>query len=139
MLWADWRDAPWDTARWPNFTPAELACRCAGRHCVGEFWFDPGFFDALQRLRDAVGRPLRINSAHRCGVWNAIVGGAPLSAHRRIAVDVALAGHDRFALYDQALASGFRSFGFYQSFLHMDQRPGRRWWSGERARRLWMS
>ena len=61
-------------------------------------------------------------------VHNARVGGAPLSRHKLgDAFDVALAGHDREALRAAARAAGFRGFGHYRTFLHVDLGPRREW------------
>ncbi len=92
--------------------------------------------DCLERLRKARGTAVVLNSAHRCALHNARVGGAPLSQHKKIAADVRLQGHDPHALFKDALASGFSSFGFYITFLHMDLRPGRRW-SAKGSERTW--
>ncbi|MGB6229571.1 MAG: D-Ala-D-Ala carboxypeptidase family metallohydrolase, partial [Litorimonas sp.] len=97
--------------RWPNFTPAEMACR----HC-GEAHHWPDFMDALQAARDRVGRPFRILSAHRCALHNARVGGAPRSEHLSLAVDIALRGHDPGALHRALREAGFTGFGFYTTF-----------------------
>lgn len=138
VLFKRWQDAPWPRDRWPNFSPVEVACRCAhdGRYCAGELYWDPAFFDALQALRDDLGRSVRLNSAHRCDLRNAAVGGAPLSQHKAMAADIDLDGHHPGRLYRAAVAAGFTSFGFYRTFLHVDQRPGRRWFS-QGARELW--
>lgn len=42
--------------RWPHFSPRELACRCGGHFCAGDYWHDEGFLDALEALRTAPGR-----------------------------------------------------------------------------------
>ena len=136
-LLADWRAAEWDARRWPDFRARELACKCGERFCGGEYFHDPVFLDALQRMRDALGAPVIVNSGHRCALWNAHVGGAPASEHKRIAADIRLAGHAPGALLRAACGAGFSSFGFYRSFLHMDLRPGRRWFGGAAARRFW--
>ena len=112
----------WDGTRWPNFSPAELACR----HC-GEVYFSPDDFDAVQALRDELGRPVMVNSAHRCALHNAQVGGAVRSQHRRIAFDIALAGHECGRLLAVARAVGFTGFGFYGTFLHLDRGRARQW------------
>lgn len=141
-LFATWREAPWDAGRWPNFSPAELACRChrdGPNYCGGEFYYDPEFFDGLQHIRNVLGVPLVASSEHRCRLRNAHVGGAPRSQHRKMAWDQPLAGLDPAALYHAAVEAGFKSFGFYQSFLHFDRRPGRRWYSSQKARELWTS
>lgn len=142
MIYERWQDVPWDADRWPNFQPLELACRCPvarPHYCAGEFYYDPDFFDALQRLRTAMNAPIQLNSAHRCELRNAYVGGAPMSQHKKIAGDVRLAGHNPGALYENAVEAGFTTFGFYRSFLHVDLRPGRRWFSSQGAREQWES
>lgn len=108
--------------RWAHFSVAELACRCAGRYCAGEYWHDPDFLDGLEALRTKVRAPLIINSGHRCAGWNARVGGAPLSQHKQIAADIRLAGHDRFAVLAAAERAGFTGFGLGRAFLHIDRR-----------------
>ena len=125
--------------RWANFSPAELACRCAGRFCDGEYYHDPDFLDGLQGLRDRAGRPIRITSGRRCAQWNAAVGGAPLSQHRlTLAVDIALAGHDRHALAREAERLGFTGIGYAVSFLHLDRRARpARWFYGAASRAAW--
>lgn len=115
--------------RWAHFSVAELACRCAGRYCAGEYWHDPDFLDGLEALRAKVRAPLIINSGHRCAGWNARVGGAPLSRHKQIAADIRLAGHDRFALLAAAERAGFTGFGLGRAFLHIDRRARPARWS----------
>lgn len=110
---------PW---RWPNFTPKEMACPCCG-----EEYIDENSMDALQKLRDIVG-PLKINSAHRCGVHNARVGGAPLSEHLQLAFDISVGQIYRPKLYFQAQLVGFNGFGFGQTFLHVDMRKRPAFW-----------
>lgn len=118
--------------RWRNFAPAEMACR----HC-GATYHWPGFMDALQRARDRVDAPFVILSAHRCGLHNARVGGAPQSQHLKLAVDIALQGHDPGRLYHALSEAGFTGFGFYQSFIHVDMGRTRQWFGSRQARTLW--
>ncbi len=146
-----WACQPWDMLirsvslfdttgwRWPHFSPRELACRCRGQFCDGAYWHDPEFLDALEKLRGAVGGPLVINSGHRCRGWNAKMGGAEHSMHKQIAVDIALDGHDRFALLAAAESLGFTGIGLGRSFLHLDRRarPARWYYKGSRA--LWQT
>lgn len=111
--------------RWPNFTPQELACKCGGRHCRGEYFHTPELLDALQALREAMGRPLVVTSGRRCHGHNRAVGGASRSQHMlAIAVDVSLMGHDPCELARQAVKAGFKGIGFGRSFLHLDMRTG---------------
>ena len=123
------KTAPW---RWRDFSPGEMACR----HC-GEGYHWPAFMDALQRARDQVGRPFRILSAPRCALHNARIGGAPRSQHLRLAVDIALRGHDGRALHTALQEAGFTGFGFYTTFIHADMGPTRHWFGSRKARQLW--
>jgi len=130
-LHPDWRAMEFEPAewRWPSFTPAELACKCAGRSCKGQYWHDPSFLTRLQALRDHMGRPLRVNSGRRCRLHNARVGGAPLSQHKlSIGVDISVAGWtrgERKKLLLAVIALGFGGVGYASSFLHLDARPMR--------------
>jgi len=125
----------WDCARWPHFTPRELACHCCGQMCV---W--PEALDAIEALRRALDAPLVINSGHRCPLHNARVGGAPLSLHKRLAFDVALTSHDPAKLERAAHASGFRGFGYGHTFRHLHTRAHpARWFYGNRSRSKWAS
>jgi hypothetical protein len=130
-LFSHYLQAPWDTERWPNFTAEELSCPCCG-----EFYFDDWMFDAIQALRHTVGRAVKINSAHRCVNHNDAVGGASSSRHLRLAFDISTSNQIPKVLYDAAKQAGFTTFGFYGSFIHVDDRPGRRWYSKE-GRRKW--
>ena len=123
--------------RWPHFTASELACKCGGRYCAGEYWHSPDFLDALEALRADVGRPLVINSGHRCRVWNTYVGGARFSFHRSIAVDIALEGHDRHALLAAAERQGFTGIGLGTSFLHLDRRAKAARWTYPGSEQSW--
>lgn len=125
--------------RWAHFTRAELSCRCGGRFCDGEYVHDPEFLDALEALRAAAGRALVVRSGHRCAQWNALVGGAPLSMHRRIAVDIALAGHDRHTLRAQAERLGFTGIGLGIRFIHLDRRARPAVWYYPGSRTQWQT
>jgi len=128
MLYQNYKLAPWDSDRWPNFSRHELCCKCNKRFCDEEYWHDPDFLDALQALRNKIGQPLVINSGHRDPLWNALVGGAPLSMHKTIAVDISLRGHDFHNLKEQAITLGFRGIGMGNTFLHIDRRQVPAFW-----------
>lgn len=134
MLFAHFTEVPGTSWRWPSFRPDEPNLACP---CCGEFYLDSNAMDRLQAARAELGQPMRINSGHRCAIHNARVGGAPLSQHKLIAFDISLAGHTRNGLFAACEAAGFTTFGFYQTFLHVDTRPGRRWF-GKGARPLWI-
>lgn len=123
--------------RWSHFSVTELACRCGGRFCGGEYWHAPDFLDALEAMRAGAGAPLAVTSGHRCPGWNAAAGGAPLSQHKIIAADISLAGHDRFVLLDAARRAGFTGFGLARSFLHVDRRARPARWFYPGSETLW--
>lgn len=140
---ADFEDAGIEW-KWPNFTPRELSCTCRlqrtarKRHCEGQYFHDHDFLNALQKLRNQIGKPLKINSAHRCIGRNRDVGGSRNSQHLTLAVDIDLEGHDRIDLYHRAEKLGFNGIGRYKTFIHIDRRPWvARWW-GPDAKDLWV-
>ena len=123
-----WREVPESAWRWPNFSPAEIACRGTGKLQVNE----PAL-DKLQALRDRLGKPLIVRSAYRSPEHNRAVGGATRSKHLDgAAFDIAMANHDPAAFEAAAREVGFLGFGFYprSGFIHVDLGPARQW--GER-------
>ena len=127
-FYSHWRDVPAAAWRWPNFSPAEIACRGTGKLLVNE-----AALDKLQALRDRLGKPLIVRSAYRSPEHNRAVGGAKASKHLEgIAFDIAMANHDPEAFEAAARAIGFQGFGFYprSGFIHIDLGPARSW--GER-------
>ena len=111
--------------RWPNFSPAEIACRGTGRLLVHE-----GALDALQALRDRLGKPLIVRSGDRSPEHNRAVGGARASKHLDgTAFDISMANHDPEAFEREAREVGFLGFGFYprSGFMHIDLGPARQW------------
>lgn len=136
VLFPHFSEVNWDPFRWPNFKPEEPNLACP---CCGEFVLDEISFDYLQRARTRVGSSFRINSAHRCPIHNARVGGMPLSQHKRIAFDISILNHNFPVKVYQALRDvGFTGFGFYRTFIHVDRGPARRWFTGP-GRRKWKS
>ncbi|MFC4623966.1 YcbK family protein [Daeguia caeni] len=128
MTYKHWRDVPESGWRWPNFSPAEIACRGTGKLLVNE----PAL-DKLQALRDRLGKPLIVRSAYRSPAHNRAVGGAPRSKHMDgTAFDIAMSNHDPVAFEAAARAVGFLGFGYYprSGFMHIDLGPARQW--GER-------
>ncbi len=123
-----WRDVPESGWRWPNFSPAEIACRGTGKLLINE----PAL-DKLQALRDRLGKPLIVRSAYRSPEHNRAVGGATRSKHLDgAAFDIAMANHDPVAFEAAAREVGFLGFGFYprSGFIRVDLGPARQW--GER-------
>ena len=120
-----YRDVPSSLWRWPNFSPAEIACRG-----TGELKLHPTALDRLQALRDRLGKPLIVRSAYRSPAHNRAVGGARRSKHMEgTAFDIAMSNHDPAAFEAAARAEGFLGFGFYprSGFIHIDLGPAREW------------
>ena len=62
-----------------NFKVNEFACHCG----CGTNNIDQRVLDMCQRIREAVGAPVRVNSGSRCERHNAAVGGVKGSYHTK--------------------------------------------------------
>lgn len=62
-----------------HFTVKELSCHCGCGYRIT----DPDLIDKIDRIRDIVGQELIVSSPARCKAYNALIGGAPDSAHVR--------------------------------------------------------
>ncbi|SEP03198.1 Peptidase M15 [Salinihabitans flavidus] len=123
-----YRNVPERVWRWPDFSPAEIACRG-----TGQFKLHPEAMDRLQALRDRLDKPLIVRSAYRSPDHNRAVGGPKASKHMDgTAFDISMANHDPVAFEAAAREVGFLGFGFYprSNFMHVDLGPERSW--GER-------
>lgn len=111
---------------WPLqfFKPSELACKGDGSLVL----HGPSAL-MLDELRFRMGRELRITSGYRSPAYNAKVGGAKRSYHLKgRAFDVeAKTWHQRVEIFCRAYSLGFRGFGWYEGFLHVDTGPKRSW------------
>ncbi len=120
-----WRNVPATAWRWPDFSPAEIACRGTGKLLVNE-----QALDRLQALRRALDRPMIVNSAYRSPEHNARVGGAKKSQHLSGAgFDISMANHDPEDFIAAAREAGFTGIGTYprSNFVHIDTGPARVW------------
>lgn len=107
--------------RWPNFAPSELD---------SDDWslkIDEAALDGLQRIRDRLGKPMRITCAYRNPAHNKRVGGGVNSQHMLgTAFDIAVPD-TAYANAVEALAidEGFTAIGRYRArhFIHIDMRP----------------
>lgn len=112
-------EATWPKDRWPNFSFSELACRETGECVVDEV-----LVDCLQRLRDKVG-PVTVTSGYRSSSHSVERAKKRPGTHAMgLAVDVACAGKEAFAVLQTALDVGFTGIGVSQKgenrFLHLD-------------------
>lgn len=132
--------------RWQNFTPKEVSCK----HC-GEIWreefaqvWDPKLrelvrttvppqwfldaMDTLQLLRTQWGKPIIINSGHRCAYHNREVGGVADSQHyTHIAFDCRCPKDQQKKFASVAQNAGFLFTLKYpdRGFVHVDLRIGK--------------
>ena len=120
-----WQNVPANAWRWPNFSPAEIACRGTGKIQINE-----DALDKLQELRVMLGKPMIVNSAYRSPEHNKAVGGGKASQHLNgCAFDISMANHDPAAFIAMALKAGFKGIGTYprSNFVHIDTGPARTW------------
>ena len=121
----------------PNFSPEEFYCKC-GEYCDGPSPYPDRTRHlawTLQRVRDEVGFPVRINSAYRCPAHNKNIGGATHSKHLEgIAADIDVMGVNSKDVADKveelmtngAIPNG--GLGRYNTFTHIDIRQGPARW-----------
>ena len=78
-----------------NFSVNEFACKCG----CGENKINQKVIDMVQKIRDKLGSPIKINSGYRCLKHNAEVGGVKNSKHvLGLAADLAC-NEGAFTLY----------------------------------------
>lgn len=132
-----WKQAPTAEfkARWPNFSPQEIACKG-----TGEIKLNFDALDRLQKLRMMLGKPLIINSAYRSVSHNRNVGGATNSNHMQgVAFDINMANHDPVVFERTARSLGFNGIGHYpgSNFMHIDTRSKLTRWKGTGSNNRW--
>ena len=115
----------------PHFKWSEFACKC-GCGCT---YVSQDAIDKLEELRVLLGAPIQINSACRCPIHNAKIGGAPMSQHRSTkaspstAFDIAIGNHDKQDIISLAERVGVGGIGIkYNTFVHVDDRPNKARW-----------
>lgn len=117
------------TKRWPHFTFQELACKGTGSLRVHY-----ETMDKLEKLRQFYGGPIVIGSYYRSPDYNRSIGGAEASYHMLgRAVDTPILNgslEGRMKLCHLATLAGFRGFGLYGSFTHIDTGRTRFWTAG---------
>lgn len=110
--------------KWKNFTPKELACKGDGLIIINE-----DTFNRLQMFREKIGVPFTPNSVYRSKEYNKKVGGEPNSYHMKsMAIDVPITDRmPRALIHKIAKECGFKGFGDYNTFVHIDTGPARYW------------
>lgn len=115
-----------------NFKKLEFDCKCGCKMPPKVLANVVRTADNLQVLRDALGEPIKINSAYRCKSHNLSVGGVKTSKHTLgIATDLATNNPESlFNTIEELINKGILKeggLGIYNTFIHYDTR-------GERAR-----
>jgi uncharacterized protein YcbK (DUF882 family) len=112
----DWSD-------YPNFTEAEMRCHCG----CGQGDMDPTFMAALQRVRNAFGRPMSVTSGFRCKDYDKRIGGAGVHPTGQ-AADIAISGENVYHLLSAAITMrgiGLKQHGAHATrFIHLDMTDG---------------
>lgn len=110
-----------------NFGSDEFDCKCSG--LCRETIIDPVLIERLQDMRNAIGKPIRINSGYRCAKWNAKQGGKTNSQHLfGKAADIQVSGLTGKELAAYARKSGFTAIGIGDDWIHVDTRNGKYDW-----------
>ncbi|KKK52673.1 hypothetical protein LCGC14_3102540 [marine sediment metagenome] len=128
----DWSD-------YPNFTEAEMRCKGFAKglcSCGGQADMKPSFMMTLQRVRNAFGRPMVVNSGFRCPDYDKFLGGAGIHPKGR-AADIRVSGENAYHLLGCAYAMDVWGIGLKQHgpwpgrFMHLDTM------SGPKRPRIW--
>jgi uncharacterized protein YcbK (DUF882 family) len=99
------------------FKSEEFKCK----HC-GKVIISAWLIHLLNKLREAFGKAIIINSGYRCKIHNKNEGGSDTSSHLKgVAVDIrCLDDRDRYKLVQLALQVGFKRIGVGKDFIHLD-------------------
>ncbi len=112
-----------------HFMRSEIECR----HChkAGPYAVNvKKLLALLEKIREAVKRPVNLTCAYRCPVHNAAVGGVPNSYHTQgMAADIYVEGMGVEELAHIAEKCGAGGVGRYfaKCFVHVDVGPYNRW------------
>lgn len=99
------------------FKMSEFECPCCRRTRASGY-----LIHLLNKVREAYGKPMIVNSGYRCEKHNKKVGGSSNSAHTRgLAVDIKCeASVDRYLLLPLFYSVGFKRIGVYDKWIHVD-------------------
>ena len=121
-----------------NFNKREFDCKCGCEMPSSVFYEIEELANELQTIRDRFNAPIQINSAYRCPSHNKAIGGVSNSQHvLGKASDIVIKGYtpDEVAdelevmLEDECLFPfHLGGIGRYNTFTHIDIRPGKARW-----------
>ena len=110
------------------FYKEEMACKCGCGHST----FDVELLEVLTNIRQTFGKPVIINSGHRCYEHNEKVGGTAMSKHLQgIAADIIVFGIEPsvVATFLEEQYPDKYGIGRYNTFTHIDVRPEKARWN----------
>jgi len=122
----------------PHFRHNELCCKCCDKLIIDDLLYRT--MNRIEKIREAVGFRLVINSGHRCVRHNREVGGQPNSWHLRFAADVRPEDPENLTDFCNAILlmnydhKLFNGVGWYWSFVHLDCRPNPFTWDNRTAK-----
>ncbi len=98
-----------------NFYQDEFDCPCCGKNNI-----NPAIVEFAQKMRTALGRPLKPSSGCRCEKHNAAVGGKDGSDHTKgDAIDFAWEPWERRELLKIAMDVGVPTIGVKHDCIHI--------------------
>lgn len=111
-----------------HFKWAEFGCNCGRCRYRKGYQIDLGLVIALEKIRIAYGKPMKINSGIRCPYWNKKEGGKLLSFHLPaqgcMAADISMKDRrGKILIVKMALELGLSVGASYRTFIHLDNRP----------------
>jgi len=110
-----------------NFKLSEFVCPDGS----GEVLLDAELVNKLQKLRDKVGKPIKVHSGYRNPKYNTRIGGAKESQHMQgKAADITVQGYTPEQVAKLAEEVGFDGIGLYKTFCHVDVRGHNARWNG---------
>ena len=108
-----------------NFEISEFACKDGSKVIMVDY----ELVDLLQKMRDTLGKPIRVTSGYRTVSFNKKCGGTATSHHLTgKAADIKVAGLSPLDLAFVADKFGFRGIGVYPTFTHVDVGPNKLYW-----------
>lgn len=100
-----------------NFVLSEFACKDGSE----DITVDYELIDLLQKMRDALGKPVKVTSGYRTVTYNKKCGGIATSHHLTgKAADIKVSGMTPLELAKIADKIGFLGIGVYPTFTHVD-------------------
>jgi len=100
-----------------NFILSEFACKDGSKKILVSY----ELVEKLQKLRDALGKPVVVTSGYRTVAYNKRCGGISTSHHLTgKAADIKVSGMTPLQVALGADKIGFKGIGVYPTFTHVD-------------------